>query len=234
MTDTSPRTRIGNVVTTPRPLSSYRDMFQLTDGELLAGPILDCPGGAAPFAAQVRRLGGQVVSVDPAYHLPRDEFDRKLGADLDVVASWTATNPENFDWDYLGSPTSYARFYELAAELFLADYSPDGERYIAAQLPELPFDDGAFRLTLSSHLLFCYPEHLDYDQHVASIRELMRVTTGEVRLFPLVDSAGAEYPRMTELRADLADDGIGTEIHRVRASFVAGGERMMSCSRRAS
>ena len=48
------------------------------------------------------------------------------------------------------------------AELFATDYAPDGRRYVAAALPTLPFGDGWFRLTLSSHLLFVYPDQLDF------------------------------------------------------------------------
>jgi len=82
-------------------------MFLITDADLIAGPILDCPAGASPFGAQVRALGGTVISVDPAYSV---------------------------------SP----------AEIITAD----GEHYIAAALPHLPFPDGYFHLALSSHLLF--------------------------------------------------------------------------------
>lgn len=223
------RERIGNLVITPRPLSDYRDMFLLTDDELLAGPILDCPGGASPFGAQVRGRDGNVVSVDPAYRLTRAELADRIANDLAHVAGWTAANPGNFDWTYLGSPSAFARMFEVAAELFLSDYSPDGERYVAAQLPELPIADGTFRLALSSHLLFCYPEYLDYDQHLAGVLELMRVTTDELRLFPVVDTAGAAYPRMDELRAELADKGVETELRAAKASFVAGGEIMLNC-----
>lgn len=220
---------IGSLVITPRPLSDYRDMFLLTDDELLAGPILDCPGGASPLGAQVRQRGGTVVSVDPAYRLPRAELANRIARDLAHVAKWTAANLANFDWTYLGSPVAFRRTFEVAADFFLADYSPDGERYVAAELGELPFADGTFQLALSSHLLFCYPEYLDYDQHLAGILELMRVTTGELRVFPMVDTAGREFARMAELRGELSDKGIDTEIHTSRAAFVAGGERMLSC-----
>lgn len=230
MTETAvSRERIGNLVITPRPLSDYRDMFLLTDDELLAGPILDCPGGASPFGAQVRRRGGRVTSVDPAYHLSHAELTERITADLAHIWGWTNANPGNFDWSYLGSPSSLVKMFEVAAELFLADYSPDGERYVAAQLPELPFADGTFRLALSSHLLFCYPEYLDYDQHLAGVLELMRVTSDELRIYPIVDTAGAEFPRLSELRAELADKGITTEIRTSNAAYVAGGERMLSC-----
>ena len=68
MTTALTRARLtGAVAVTPRPLAAYRDMFMLTDDDLRAGPILDCPAGASPFGAQVRALGGEVVSVDPAW-----------------------------------------------------------------------------------------------------------------------------------------------------------------------
>lgn len=230
MTETVEHQALRKLVITPRPLSAYRDMFLLTDDDLVAGPILDCPGGASPFALQVRQRGGTVVSVDPHYRQSRAELAAEITGDLQQVAEWTKANPGNFDWSYMGSPKTHAQMFEVAAELFLTDYSPDGRRYFAAELPELPFADGSFRLTLSSHLLFCYADYLDYDQHLAAIRELMRVTTHQLRLFPLVDREGRDYQRMAELRAELAGAGIDTEEHAVPAAYVAGGARMMTCT----
>ena len=71
---------------------------------------------------------------------------------------------------------------------FLADYrqaEPFG-RYIAAELPQLPFADGVFDLAVCSHFLFLYSQHLSEDFHVASLAELCRVAR-EVRVFPLLE-----------------------------------------------
>lgn len=220
---------IGRLIITPRPLSDYRDMFLLSDADFTAGPILDCPGGASPFAAQVRARGGSVVSVDPAYQLSRGELTARVRSDIAHTKTWTEANRDNFDWSYLGSPVALGRFFEVAADLFLADYTPDGKRYVAASLPTLPFPDGAFRLTLSSHLLFCYPEYFTHEGHLAGIVELMRVTGGELRLYPLVDTAGRPYPRMDELRAALAERGILTETAAAACSYMAGGDRLLRC-----
>jgi hypothetical protein len=135
---------IGDIVVTPRSLSDYRDLFLLGDGDLLGGPILDCPGGASPFGAQVRARGGTVVNVDPEYHRPLDELVERVRADLERTAAWMDANPGNFDRSYLGSPRAVTRAFELAAELFAGDYAPDGRRYVAAGLPELPFADRRF------------------------------------------------------------------------------------------
>jgi len=94
---------IGEIAVTPRPLSDYRNMILLDDQDLVAGPILDCPGGASPFGAQVRARGGTAVSVDPVYDQPRDVLVERARADLDRTEAWMAANPSNFDWSYLGS-----------------------------------------------------------------------------------------------------------------------------------
>jgi hypothetical protein len=145
--------QLGKLIVTPRPLFDYRNMFLLTDEELLAGPILDCPAGASPFAAQVRARGGRAVSVDPIYG-PRAEVEERVAADLAHVHSWLAAGPVGLDWSYLGSADALLRAFEVSADYFLSDYAEGGPHYVAAGLPTLPFADGEFHLTLSSHLLF--------------------------------------------------------------------------------
>lgn len=223
---------LGEIAVTPRSLSEYRDMFLLTDADLTAGPILDCPAGASPFGAQVRaRVGAAVVSVDPAYHAPREEIVTRSQRDLARIAEWMAAYPDNFDWSYLGSPGACIQGWEVASDLFAADYMPDGERYVAAALPTLPFPDGHFRLTLSSHLLFVYPDHLTFDDHVGGLLELVRVTRGEVRLFPLVSTDSTVYPRLEEVRTALAERGVRTEIRIAACAYQPGANHMIACWR---
>ena len=222
---------IGEVVITPRALSDYRDMFLLDDHDLLAGPILDCPGGASPFGAQVRARGGTVTSVDPVYDQPPRVLAAHTRADLDRTAAWVAANPTNFDWSYLGSPQAVQRAFEVSADLFVSDYAPDGQRYVAAQLPRLPFGDWRFRLALSGFLLFTYPDRFDLDWHVASLLELVRVTTGEVRVYPLVDTVGQRYPWLDEVRGALADRGVQSEFRTARCAWQPGGDQLLACWR---
>jgi len=49
-----------------------------------------------------------------------------------------------------------------AMRLFLDDYDAGTRegRYLAAELPELPFDDRAFDFALCSHFPFLYSQHL--------------------------------------------------------------------------
>lgn len=223
--------RIGALAVTPRPLADYRTMFLLTDSDLRAGPILDCAAGASPFGAQARLRGGNVVSVDPLYKAPRDELVARARRDTERIAGWVAANPGAFDWDYLGAPGPALRAWDLAIDLFALEYEPDGYRYVAAALPSLPFPDGHFRLAVSSHYLFSYPAQVTFDEHVAAIAELVRVTAGEVRLCPLVDTASTSYPRLSELRAAVLGMGIRTEIRPVPGAYQPGGNRTLVCWR---
>jgi hypothetical protein len=220
-------TALDTLVITPRPLSDYQNMFLLTDDELIAGTILDCPAGASPFGAQVRARGGAVVSVDPTYGLPRDELVARIAGDMSRLDGWVNANLDGADWTYLGSPGALMRAWELAVDFFLTDYRPDGTRYVAASLPSLPFPDNHFRLALSSHLLFSYPEFLSFELHVASLLELARVTSGEVRVFPLVDTACVPYPRLDEVRTALDEHGIATEIRQANCAYNLGGDQML-------
>lgn len=223
---------LGELAITPRPLDDYRDMFLITDADLIAGPILDCPAGASPFGAQVRARGGTVISVDPAYSTSRAEIIARARADVVRVAQWTSDYPDQINWSYLGSADSLLRKWEAAIEEFAADYHADGKRYVAAALPDLPFPDGYFHLALSSHLLFCYPEYFDFDSHVSGLLELIRVTHGEVRVFPLVNTAAIPYPRLDEVRSVLARHGVDTEIQVAACAYNIGGYRLLVCRRK--
>jgi hypothetical protein len=218
-------------VVTPRALAEYRDMFLLSDHDVMSGPILDCPGGASPFGAQVRMRGGSVVSVDPAYATPRAELLRRVRQDIAHTAAWVGSQHETIDWSYIGTADAMRRTFEVAADLFAVDFARDDERYVAAELPHLPHDDGQFSLALCSHLIFCYPEYLSFDEHVACLLELVRVTAGEVRVYPLVDTAARVYPRLEEVRAALADNGVSSEIRPSAGAWQRGGDKMFVCWR---
>jgi hypothetical protein len=114
----------GGIAVTPRPLFDYRNMLVLTDEDLVAGPILDCPAGASPFGAQVRARGGDVVSVDPVYQLSRAEIMARVQRNLSGSPAWLSAHAPYIKWGYLGSVDAHIRAFEVAADLFAADYSP--------------------------------------------------------------------------------------------------------------
>lgn len=77
-----------------------------------------------------------------------------------------------------------------------------GQRYVPGQLPNLPFRDGQFNLTLVSYLLIVYEDHFDYEFHKQSVLEIMRVTQGEARFYPLVSFEAKRCSYLDPLKND--------------------------------
>jgi hypothetical protein len=222
----SPR-GLGDIVVSCRPYDEYRAMFGLTDGEILAGPVLDCPGGAGAFASEVRRRGGEAVSLDPAYALPRIELVARVRAGLDHGMRYLHQNRQSYAWSFFRSPDDVRRRREEALAEFAADFAGPDERYLVAALPRLSLADGSFRLVLCGYLLFAYPDHLDEAGHLAALRELVRVAREEVRVFPLIDTTYVRYAGLDRLRRALEADGVGSEVRRVQYELQRGGNEVL-------
>lgn len=91
------------------------------------------------------------------------------------------------------------------------------------------FADREFSLLLSGHFLFTYGDRLDFDFHVASLREMLRVSS-EVRVFPLVGLDVRPYDRLGEVISALEAAGYRTEIHKVPYEFQRGSNHMLRLS----
>ncbi|MFD3508054.1 hypothetical protein [Nocardia sp. NPDC058666] len=205
-------------------------MFALTE-EDLGRRILDCPGGAAGFTAEVSGRGGDVTACDIAY------FDRGIErvaaaamAEADRGNRYIRERADKYRWTFFADPDDHRRARHQSVEQFVAHSRSCPQRYIAGRLPALPFSDNSFELVLSSHLLFSYADDLDYDFHRQAITELVRVATAEVRLFPLMPvGSSARYPQLEELRADLSRSGTQSRIVQVEYEFQVGGNEMLVC-----
>ncbi|WP_152364065.1 methyltransferase domain-containing protein [Microlunatus speluncae] len=189
-----------------RTLAEYRAMFELTDADL-AGAILDCAAGGSSFVAELGDRA-EAVATDPAYERPVEELARVLRSDRSQCVKMTVDHGNEFVWDWYGTPERRDQLRQEAAERFLADRAARPERYRPASLPELPFADDAFDLVLCSHLLFTWAGPLDRAWHAAAITELIRVSRGEVRLYPLVHrGAGDPVPFLGELAEEVRAAG---------------------------
>ncbi|WP_441250877.1 class I SAM-dependent methyltransferase [Kitasatospora sp. McL0602] len=207
----------GTLVTS-RPLDEYCQLFALSRSALCAvpGPVLDCPGGASGLAAEARALGVEVVATDPAYAAPLPALTALARHGRDAMAVAMAATPQLYPAPRHLPPARYLRSWDRARRLFAADSAARPERYVAAALPRLPFADGSFALTLSSYLLFAYPELFPPAAQLAGLLELARVTApgGEARIYPLHDGAGHPCPHLDELRAALGRRQVSSEIRR--------------------
>ncbi|MGH3770978.1 MAG: methyltransferase domain-containing protein [Pseudonocardiaceae bacterium] len=227
-----PDSGIGVMLVSARSLDEYRAMFTLSDAALRRR-LLDCPGGAASFTAEVNATGGDARACDPIYaHLSAEELAARARADTDCGNSYVRAHPEQYRWSFFTDPDDHQRSRNGAVTRFTADWRAHPERYVLGELPRLPFADDTFDLVLSSHLLFSYADRLDLAFHRDSIGELMRVTRDELRIFPLMAMGAVSYPYFDQLLTQLADQGITTQVIDVDYEFQVGGNQMLVCTHR--
>ncbi|MGV9613168.1 hypothetical protein [Nocardia xishanensis] len=218
---------LGEFLISARSLTEYRAIFELTDADL-RGRILDCPGGAASFVAEAAELGAHVLAADPVYANPPAELRELARTETERGSAYAGSHHERYRWDFYGDPDRLQAIRLTAATRFGDDLLANPGHYIAAQLPVLPFPDNTFDLALSSHLLFTYADRLDADFHLAALLELARVTTGETRLYPLVDHSGQPQDDLiARLRKEVHDKGIPTELRPTHYEFHRGATEML-------
>ena len=202
-------------------------MFDLTE---LPGSVLDCCAGGAGFTAEAAARGADAIAVDPAYELPAAELVDTVRRSLPATAGIIDEHAGSFVWNWYGTPTRKDEMRIEAADRFLQDVSIAPERYVPGSLPELPFEDRRFDLVLCSHLLFTWADKYDRDWHLAALRELVRVSRSEVRVFPLVQQgAGEPVAYLPELLTELTD--VTAEIRQVPYEFQVNADKMLVLSR---
>lgn len=177
---------LDKVVLLGRTLDEYRRYFAL-DLEALRGKnVLDAASGVSSFCAEANQSGIHATAFDPIYELDPEQIRQRCEPDLNHITD-AIRNLKTYRWDFYKSPDHLRTLRERAYQAFLTDYREHrGDRYIRGLLPKLPFADGQFDLTLASYLLFVYEDQFDYEFHKESLLEIMRVTRGEARMYPLV------------------------------------------------
>ncbi|MDT3428615.1 hypothetical protein J2Z22_004208 [Paenibacillus forsythiae] len=221
------RLDLSRIVFIGRTFDEYMAMFGLAEEELKGRTILDCPGGACAFTARANTLGATAVSADIAYGYPVRSLAEKGLEDIAHAMAQLDKARAGFKWDYFSSVEELRANRTRALRECVSDMERYPERYVPAVMPVLPFEDGRFDLTLSAHFLFMYGDRLDYDFHLKSLRELLRVTRSELRIYPLVDLSGKRYGQMDELLAEIAGDGCTTEEVQVPYEFQKGTGHML-------
>ncbi|MFS0726621.1 SAM-dependent methyltransferase [Paenibacillus sp. 1P07SE] len=158
-----------------RTYDEYASMFNLSHEEIQGIRVLDCPAGACSFTARANRMGSEATAADIAYAHEAEQLYAKGLVDLAYGARQVEKVQASYSWSYFKSVDQLAQSRRSALEENTADRKAHPSRYIAVVLPELPFQDRQFELTLSAHFLFSYSEQLDLAFHQATVLELMRV-----------------------------------------------------------
>ncbi|MGN7413268.1 SAM-dependent methyltransferase [Paenibacillus sp. SAF-068] len=190
-----------------RTFGEYMKMFNLTVEDLRGKSILDCPGGACSFSSQARKLGAEPMAADIAYQYEINELEVKGFQDIEHTMKQMEPVQGIYVWDQFGSIQGLKEERTRAITDCIADMRNFPDCYVATVLPDLPFADEQFDLTLSAHFLFTYADRLDVDFHVATVMELLRVSKREVRIFPTVDLSGERYKHMDALKLLLEERG---------------------------
>lgn len=204
-------------------------MFNLTPEFLENKTILDCAAGASSFTPSLGKQGYDIIAIDPLYGMDHQRVRERTIDDFNTLIQAHSRMDHKVDWGFFQNSKKMVEERMLACREFIDDYEKyQGLRYVEGKLPNLPFKDEQFSLTLCSHLLFLYDDRLDYQFHLDSVGEMLRVTMGEVRIYPLVNLEGngkrSEFVDM--IKEDIAHSG-KVYIEKVDYRFRKGGNEMM-------
>lgn len=210
-----------------RSFDDYVQMFRLSESDLQL-KILGCGDGPAGFNAQMAKRGHSTVSCDPLYQFSAPQIRQRIEETYDNIIAQTYNNLDRFLWTTITSVDDLGRVRRAAMNEFLDDYDQGkrDSRYVAAELPDLPFADGTFDLALCSHFLFLYSPILSLELHERSIAAMCAVAK-EVRVFPTLTYDSDRSPYVEPVLAGLKKAGKRPSLERVSYEFQKGGNEML-------
>ena len=219
--------KLQSIVPWGRTLGEYQAMFLLGKEELQQ-KILGCGDGPASFNVEARAMGATVTSIDPTYAFGKEELEQRIDEVAGEVISQVRQNQEGFVWKNIKDVDELYETRMGAMKAFLEDYEEGKEQgyYQLQMLPQLSFDNKQFDLALSSHFLFLYSEHLDYEFHKEAILEMLRVAK-EVRIFPLMTLKNELSPYVKKIMVELEALGYDAKIIKTNYEFQKGADEML-------
>lgn len=206
--------QIDRVACFGRTLREYVEMFNLDLEKLRGTTILDCASGPASFTAEVQKKGIRAVACDPVYSLGIDDIMENAQRDIPACIKETQAHRDLFVRNNNREDVDFLEEKLRALNLFADDYKKIDacRRYIAAAFPNTPFYDESFDMVLSANLLFLYSDvetggilqtsPFDYAFHQKAIREMLRISRHEVRIYPVVGPNKNRHPFVEQLLND--------------------------------
>lgn len=174
-----------------RTMDEYSNMFNLSDELLKRSKTLDVGSGVSSFCAEANARGFEVTASDKIYSFSPREIAAKCSRDLKEVVSQLPKIADLYSWNYFRDIESLKLQRQAAYTAFIKDFSEFKTiRYVPIDYPSSNFEDKQFTLALVSHFLFLYDEHISYQLHKEVLAELIRITSGQIRIFPLANLKG--------------------------------------------
>ena|SRR5437867_959873 len=224
MSDSNRRSQLNRIAFYGRTFSEYLKMFGINDLISLKkyDAILDCPSGASSFVAEATQYGINAVGCDPLFCKDTKVLSEQGKTDIEYVVQRVSETPDQYNWDFYISLDKLREFRKLALRQFISDYAEGvkDKRYVEGELPKLPFGDKIFELVLSGHFLFTYSHKFDYRFILSYLLELFRVSSREIRIYPIQKSSLEAYEHMPKLLDTLKGKyGISYDIVTVPFDF---------------
>lgn len=204
-------------------------MFNLNMKELDNLRILDCPSGPSSFVWESYIKKINVVGCDPMYRYKLNYLIKTGFEDIAMLLEKVACYRNKYNWNFYKSLHDLKKFRELALQRFSKDFVSGIKvgRYQIASLPFLPFKDNTFDITLSANLLFLYDNLYSLDFHLNSILELTRVTSKEIRIFPIQGSDFTISRILVPIVHLLTRRNLACRIENVKHHFQTGANKMI-------
>ncbi|MDI9358001.1 MAG: hypothetical protein QM528_03530 [Phycisphaerales bacterium] len=199
-----------NVAFLGRTFKQLCDLFNIQEIKSFEGKkVLDCPGGPSGLNKYFKDHQIHCVSVDPLYNLDIEDASKIGKRDVDLCDTSLYAD------EICKRLVSFDFFKEShnARQVFIEDFElgkAEG-RYVVGHLPKLSFKDKSFDIVLSANLLFLYAPKsvggisadentpLNYQWHLDSILELMRLAKQEVRIGGCAHFYSSFYENRLEL-----------------------------------
>jgi hypothetical protein len=217
-----------NIALIGRTFEEYYRMFDL--GNLPANEnILDVASGVSSFCAEASLKGYNVTASDRIYTSSPLEIEKKCRQDLDEVIKQMPGLVELFTWNFFKDIRALRTQRKKAYKSFIEDFKKNKSKtYIPVEYPATDFIDNQFTISLVSHLLFLYEDHINYDLHNKIILELLRITSKEIRIFPLVNLKGKKSLFVDSILQDQDFGRCQISIKKVNYEFMKNGNEMMT------
>ena len=133
--------KLENVVPWGRNLQEYKEMCLYGDADR-AKKILGCGDGPASVNGELRKLGVDIVSIDPIYQFSKSQIAKRVEETSDVISEQLRKNQDDFVWKNIPNVDALINLRLSAMREFLDDYDLGKEegRYQYQELPELSFE----------------------------------------------------------------------------------------------
>lgn len=216
-----------SIVPWGRSLSEYQRMFSLSQSDLQK-KILGCGDGPASFNMELNSMGGNVISIDPVYKFSSTEIKSRIKQVTPEIIEQMKLNYDRYLWNDILNLDELLRLRMDTMNKFIQDFETGKrqKKYINSSLPDLPFENMEFELSLCSHYLFLYSEQLSLKQHILAMEELCRVSK-EVRVYPLVTLKGVASQYVLPVVKTLGQKGFQVSMNQVDYQFQKGATKML-------